>query len=537
MRPMQNVNNFLEHRVLFGLVLLLSLAGCGGGGGGDGPAIQARPQSVVFGAAPTLPLGGSATFVATASSGLAVRYVSQTSSVCAVNYETGLARALTAGDCVVTAIQDGDSTYAPARADATVRIYVDPHQTIAYAAAPALAQYDVATVSATASSGLAVTYSSQTPAICSVDANSGRVSGLAVGSCTIAADQAGTSVYPVYYAAHATQTFAIAPPPGASVPGKPAGLTARLGATVSQVIINVGTASSGGTPITAYTASSSPAGISGTGATSTITVNCPVSCVGYAFSVHASNGVGDGAESDQVNVVTPYYVLETFREPATQPNDSIFIGAFDFDSTNRSVSGLRGYLSESMSGGCATIAGCSGSYGGVPMTMVFSSYQLKSDAVTLGGVNGLLVTSFALDTPNTFFNGSGGDGWSPLHGVEVGGVYYGFPSARNPHNGGVGNSYAMIFVNTADPATALQQAQLDKLAYADCAYGGMMGAVCMTGTSVAGYGAVGTMGGYPVSQVTARQCADLNDLDTLYSQGRLSAGKASLCQSLLSSHP
>ena len=27
-----------------------------------------------------------------------------------------------------------------------------------------------------------------------------------------------------------------------------------------------------------------------------------------------------------------------------------------------------------------------------------------------------------------------------------------------------------------------------------------MGAVCMTGTTVAGYGAIGTMGGYPVSQ-------------------------------------
>ena len=27
-----------------------------------------------------------------------------------------------------------------------------------------------------------------------------------------------------------------------------------------------------------------------------------------------------------------------------------------------------------------------------------------------------------------------------------------------------------------------------------------MGAACMTGTSVAGYGAAGTMGGYPVSQ-------------------------------------
>jgi len=32
-----------------------------------------------------------------------------------------------------------------------------------------------------------------------------------------------------------------------------------------------------------------------------------------------------------------------------------------------------------------------------------------------------------------------------------------------------------------------------------------MGATCMTGTSEAGYGTVGTMGGYPLSQVTRRR--------------------------------
>ena len=57
----------------------------------------------------------------------------------------------------------------------------------------------------------------------------------------------------------------------------------------------------------------------------------------------------------------------------------------------------------------------------------------------------------------------------------------------------------MIFVPD-NPLTPLTQAQINKLAYADCAPGGMMGAACMTGTTVAGYGAIGTMGGYPVLQ-------------------------------------
>jgi hypothetical protein len=63
----------------------------------------------------------------------------------------------------------------------------------------------------------------------------------------------------------------------------------------------------------------------------------------------------------------------------------------------------------------------------------------------------------------------------------------------------------MIFVNTANPTAALTQDQIDKLAYADCAPGGMMGATCMTGTTEAGYGTVGTMSGYPVSQVITKQ--------------------------------
>jgi hypothetical protein len=79
------------------------------------------------------------------------------------------------------------------------------------------------------------------------------------------------------------------------------------------------------------------------------------------------------------------------------------------------------------------------------------------------------------------------------------GLYYGFPGV-NP-----GNAYARIFVNSADPTAPLTQAQIDKLAYADCTSGGMMGATCMTGTTVAGYGTVGTMNGYPVSQTVTKQ--------------------------------
>jgi len=485
-------------------LLAVLVAGCGGGGGGDGPAIQAQAQTITFAAAPTLAVGGSATVSATASSGLPVVYHSDTPFICTVVEATGVVTALAAGNCTIGADQYGNETYAPARQTLTVVISVNPAQTISFAAVPDLTLYSTATVTAVASSGLAVTYSSLTPAVCSVDAARGLVTDLAAGNCTIAADQAGNATYDA--AAQATRTLTVAAGSApATVPGAPAGVTATLGSVAGTVAITAGATESGGSPITGYTVVSTPAGITASGSTPTLTISCPVTCNGYAFAVAAVNAVGTGAYSAPADVITRYDIVETFYEPATQPNNSIFTGTFTFDSTTGAVSDLKGSLTESMTGGCATLVGCAGSYGSVPMTLVPLNYQLSSMPVTLGGVSGLLVTTFALTTTNTFYNGFGGDGWTPAAGVAVGGVYYGFPTAPNPFSGGVGNAYAMIFINTADPTAPLAQAQIDRLAYADCTSGGMMGAVCMTGTSQAGYGSVGTMGGYPISQVITKR--------------------------------
>jgi hypothetical protein len=152
------------------------------------------------------------------------------------------------------------------------------------------------------------------------------------------------------------------------------------------------------------------------------------------------------------------------------------------------VSNLQGKLSESMTGDAIA-------YPNDNMTWIALNNQLSSvHNATLGG---LLVTVFRLTTTNTLTTLTGGDGWAPGTGQ---GLYYGGPSGENP-----GNAYARIFVNTADPTAALSQAQVDTLAYADCTPGGMMGSTCMTGTTVAGYGTKGTMGGYPVSQTITKQ--------------------------------
>jgi hypothetical protein len=195
------------------------------------------------------------------------------------------------------------------------------------------------------------------------------------------------------------------------------------------------------------------------------------------------------------DILTGYNVIETFYEPDTQPNDSIFVGSFTLNSTDGSVSNLRGSLSESMT----CIPGACLAYPNDTMTWLPLNYQLsaKYDS-TLGG---LLVTTFMLPTTNTFTDSAifgGTDGWAPGSGRSL---YFGFPAT----DGTVGNAYAMMFVNPYNPTATLTPAQIDKLAYADCTPAGLMGPTCMTGTSVAGYGTVGTMGGYPVSQVITKQ--------------------------------
>jgi hypothetical protein len=454
-----------------------SLAACGG----EGPAIEARPQTIAFAPAPTPgPNEATATASATASSGLPVTYGSATSSVCSVGASTGAVTATVSGTCTITADQPGDTRYAPAPQVTQDVVFVLSDELV-FSPAPTMSQYDLATVAAVDLFGLPVGYASATPAVCSVDA-SGLVSASSTGDCTIVASAGGLQ---------ATQTLAIGAPSGLAVPGQPSGVSATAGDAASTVVVWLGALAAGGSPITGYSVTSSPPGLSGASAALPVTISCPSSCAGYRFTLAATNAAGTGSASAEVDVVTTYQVVATFHEPDTQPTDSIFVGSFALDSSTGEVSGLRGRLSESMTGGSTP-------YPHDSMTWLSLDHQLSAVPVTLGGEDGLLVATFLLDTTDTLSSNptfAGTDGWAPGSGM---GLYFGYPGP-NP-----GNAYARIFVDPVDPLAALSQAQINKLAYADCTPGGMMGASCMTGTTVAGYGTLGTMSGYPVSQVTTR---------------------------------
>jgi len=270
----------------------------------------------------------------------------------------------------------------------------------------------------------------------------------------------------------------------ASAPGTPTAVSVAPGATAGTAKISfTAPASSGSSAITGYTVTATPGGITATGTASPITLTGLTPQTAYTYSVVAANSAGNSAAAT-TGSLTFYKVVQTFHEPMTQPNDTIFTGTFTYDSTSKAVSNLTGSLTESM-----TKVG--GVYG-PPMTTVSLMNQLSTVPATLGAVDGLLVTTFALTTTDTF----------DLGGFAPGGTQYFGLTAGTPNNH---NAYAMIFVNTTDPTTVPAQAQIDKMAYADCTAGGMMMTSCMTGTTMAGYGRMGTMMGVPVSQVITKQ--------------------------------
>lgn len=154
---------------------------------------QTSPKNVADGAFNVNP-------VATASSGLAVNYSSLTPTVCTVLGET--VTPLTGGVCTIAANQPGGSVGAVAfnaAAQVTQSITLQSGQTIDFPAQTSGTQTIVTGSSfaiaptATATSNLPVTYSSLTPAVCTVTGTSVQV--LSSGTCTIAADQAGDTYF------------------------------------------------------------------------------------------------------------------------------------------------------------------------------------------------------------------------------------------------------------------------------------------------------------------------------------------------------
>jgi YVTN family beta-propeller protein len=133
------------------------------------------------------------TVSATASSSLAVNLASTTPTVCTVSGSS--VTLLTAGTCSLQATQAGNTNWAAATPVSRSFTVSKASQTINFTqpASPRAVSAGAFTVSATASSGLAVNFASTTTTVCTVSGT--MVTPIKTGTCTIQATQPGSSSY------------------------------------------------------------------------------------------------------------------------------------------------------------------------------------------------------------------------------------------------------------------------------------------------------------------------------------------------------
>jgi hypothetical protein len=182
--------------------LALAMDGCTGAIDGNSGQGGISLQSINFAAVSAQTVGASVTLSATASSGLAVTFASQTTNVCNVSGTTATMSSI--GTCTLEASQAGNGQYGPASALQDVAVS-GKTQTITFANPGTQTVGTPLTLVATANSGLPVSFNSQTAGVCTVSGATATL--ITAGTCTIQASQAGDATYAA--ASPVTQSFTV----------------------------------------------------------------------------------------------------------------------------------------------------------------------------------------------------------------------------------------------------------------------------------------------------------------------------------------
>ncbi|WP_249558784.1 putative Ig domain-containing protein [Shewanella sp. 8A] len=153
------------------------------------------------------------------------------------------------------------------------------------------------TATTDATGGLIPTFTSSTPAVCTITSG-GVLTFVATGMCTINADQAGNASY--LAAPQVSRSFSV----NAVVPSAPTIGTATAGNAQATVSFSA-PAFTGGDTITGYSLVSTPGGITASGTSSPITIMGLTNGTSYSFTVAAINSAGTGSASTASNAVKP----------------------------------------------------------------------------------------------------------------------------------------------------------------------------------------------------------------------------------------
>ena len=162
------------------------------------------PQMIAFNPIPSQVVGGTLTVSATASSGLPVTFTVVQNGNCSIS--GNVVTFLNVGNCGVIASQAGNNVYNTApQVGQIIAVNNGTPQTISFGAIATQTVGTPLALSATASSGLAVSFSATPSTVCTVSVST--VMFVGGGSCTITASQSGNSTYSA--ATPVSQTFTV----------------------------------------------------------------------------------------------------------------------------------------------------------------------------------------------------------------------------------------------------------------------------------------------------------------------------------------
>ena len=256
------------------------------------------------------------------ASGLSATFVIASSSAGACTISAGTVTFVTRNSsCVIEATALGDNNFNAQTTAVTQTIVIGAlNQTITFAR-PANVAFGSSSqqMSATASSGLTVTYNVDTSQLACDVAATGVVTIKAVGECAVTAVQAGNGQYAA--ASSVTQTFQVV----AALPTAP---TLTYASPASQSITAGFSAPgfTGGVSITGY---SMVARVGGVAAASTTCASSPCTITGlvngtnYTVTVAAINSAGTGPASTASGTMTPYTSAFAVRGLTPTPGDRV----------------------------------------------------------------------------------------------------------------------------------------------------------------------------------------------------------------------
>ncbi|WP_175481575.1 beta strand repeat-containing protein, partial [Rhodanobacter glycinis] len=231
------------------------------------------------------------------------------------------------------------------------------------------------TLTASATSGLTVTFTSTTTTVCTISSG-GALAFIAAGTCTIDANQAGNGAYAA--APQVSQSFTV----NGILPGAPIIGTAT-GSDQQATVNFTPPASSGGSPIVGYTATSSSGGNTGTCAASPCTVAGLVNGTSYTFTVTATNGVGTGAASAASNSVIPLGIPTASAKSATATYNTATTIDLTSSITGADITGIT--VGSGPSHGTATVSGETVTY--TPAPSYYGSDSFTYTATNAAGTS------------------------------------------------------------------------------------------------------------------------------------------------------